>query len=192
MNSRILAHLEAKFAVLLVLLTFGMTNATRAAPADEFVISRDGLELAVRFEKTANPAGMQVKCKVSNRNTSDVPFLNTGSTMGLAFKLLDSAAREIAPKAPWSFITPQAVQDSIGKRSSLNIKPNESIEFSLALNDAFGDGWRLGAKLFIEWIPGHDGAGNPLQIGKGLNTSFDLTGEQPRQSQPSDSSKGRK
>ncbi len=184
MNSRILAHIRSRFAVLLVLLNFVIMNATQAA-SEGFITSKDGLELAVRFEKTANPEGMQVKCKVTNRNQSDVQYMNTGPTMGLAFKLLDSSARELVPQAPWSsFITLQAL-DTPGKRSSHFIKPNESEEFNLPLNEAFGEDWRSAAKLSIEWIPGQDGSGNPLQVGKGLNTSFNLTGEQPRQLQPS-------
>ncbi len=183
MKSRMLAHFEAMIALLIGLLTFGVMNVAQAVASDEFVISKDGVELAVRFEKTASPVGMQVKCKVSNRNQSDVHFQNTGPTMALAFIMLDSSDREITPKLPWSgFITSESILDTPGKRSRLVIKPNESVEFNLALNDAFGDDWRSGAKLFIEWIPGRDGAGNPLQTGKGLNTSFDLTGNQPRQS----------
>ncbi|HEX7260294.1 MAG TPA: hypothetical protein VF258_00605 [Luteolibacter sp.] len=183
MNSLIIAHLKEKFAVFLVLLNFVMLD-TIQANSDGFVVSKDGIELSVRFEKTANPEDVQLICKVTNHDQSDLKYMNTGPTMGLAFKLVDSAAREIAPQPPWSsFITSQAMYRP-GKRSGHIIKANESEEFSLALSEAFGEGWKRGAKLFIEWIPGQDGAGNPLQIGKGLNTSFDLTGERPRQLQP--------
>lgn len=174
----------------LVLLAFGMITTTQAALTDEFLTSKDGIELSVRFEKTANPEGLQVKCKVTNRNQFDVQYINIGQPIGLYFKLVDSAAREITPQDRWSFIALQALLRP-GSRRPRIIKPSESVEFKLVLNEAYGDRLKNGATLFIEWIPDEGGVGNTLKIGKGLKASFDLTGELPRQTQPSVSSESK-
>ncbi len=43
---------------------------------------------------------------------------------------------------------------------------------------------RNGNRLIVEWIPGNDGFGNPLPIGKGLRSALELSGDN-NQIQPS-------
>lgn len=139
----------------------------------------DGLNLDVTFLNDTHANAAKAECVLTNTTSVPVPYEGTGPNMGFSFKLVDLAGNQIAKNTDWEKLN--GVSD-MSKHSAKMIEPKGTLMFSLPFAEAFSSPWRSGYRLLVEWNPGDDGKGNPLQTGKGLAAVLELKSDQDKTS----------
>jgi hypothetical protein len=163
----------------LIFLTCMSIISVNANDTNKTSVVLDGLSLEVTFRCGDNTSVATAECVITNTTSVPVQYESTGPNVGFAFKLLDLAGNQVAKNAEWERLN--GVSD-MSKHSAKMIQPKDALIFSLPFAEVFRSSWKPGYTLLVEWNPGDDGKGNPLQTGRGLAAELELKADQKKSS----------
>lgn len=141
-----------------------------------FLGKKDGIELHVARAgggpSDKDPASC-LSFTATNTNDYDLIYLNNARGRMFSFKLLDSSGKVISQIPNW-YRWNDPYSSDVGMRARTPIPPGEHIEFTICLKEAYGDRWKEGKTLLVQWEPS-DGNNGRIYIGWKMEAKCDLT-----------------
>jgi hypothetical protein len=129
--------------------------------------SKDGLELVVKPTDGQAGFGSEMTCRLVNHNKFDVRYSVRSITQGFVFFLYDAGGHKIDLDPEWEWGNMPYTHD-VRYHQIRAIKPDESLEFTLNLTEAYGERWRRGKRLLVEWDPTSFRTGSEFKTGVGI------------------------
>ena len=123
----------------------------------------------------------EVICRLTN--VSDKPVWRTLTTAanGFGFELYDATGELIPQESKWAKLYAPEPRGEIFRANYKALKPGQTNEFRVRLDEPYQDRWKLGKKLDVKWYPGSGPRGERIVIDGNLSATLDL--------KPSDASK---
>lgn len=135
--------------------------------------SKDGLELVVKPTNSQAGFGGEVICSLVNHNAFEVRYSLRSITMGFVFFLYDNSGSKIELSPEWEWANMPYTHD-VRSHQIHTVKPGESLEFTLKLTEAYGERWKQGKRLVVEWDPTSFRAGSEFTVGLGIRAEMQL------------------
>lgn len=106
--------------------------------------------VSVKPAPTYSEHSPEIVCELTNRGNTVADYDQWLESLGFDFRLVGQNENEIKMDETWfKRFSPRYREWS--KTKTARLPPGESISFRLNMREAFGERWRLGNKLYIDW-----------------------------------------
>lgn len=149
--SRTSTHRTVSVASFLGLLFVVLVTSPFAQTSEKVIPKNSGVTLETRIKAASNGESSEIEFIVFNESQSTITYDIWLDTLGFDFRLVDTNGIEIPMNDQWfRFHSPRYREWA--KTRSANLSPKDRISYTLNLKEAFGDNWKRGEKLKIEWL----------------------------------------
>lgn len=149
---------------------------------------KDGLELVVATVTTPESPMAMIECRLHNTTDQDIPFDSSTPTHRLTFKLVDASGVELPMDPEWKRLNAYDEEGFARRHASSAIKAGKDRLFSFRPDQAYGERWRMAARLVVNWEPGIDwSTEKPYTKGRGLAVTYPIPKEEaaaPKETMP--------